>query len=106
MYEKKLWELNSDNFDETILCSTRKWFLIRNWSIGVQKPNKKNMIFLVLRFITEIPAETILHLKKKKIILYYKTLALGYSAKAENTSTQKTKQNKKIPEIIRSKDLR
>lgn len=63
------------------------------------------MIFLILRFITEIPAETVLHLKKK-IILYYKTLALGYSAKAENTSTQKTKQNKKIPEIIRSKDLR
>ena len=35
---------------------------------GMQKP-KKNMIFLVLRFNTEIPAETKLHFFKKYIVL-------------------------------------
>lgn len=41
------------------------------------------MIFLILRFIIEIFVEIVLYLKKK-IILYYKMLVLGYSVKVEN----------------------
>ena len=50
---------------------------------------KENMIFLVLRFNTEIPAETKLHFFKK---IFFKniyciikmTSATGYSAKADS----------------------